>query len=320
MQLPPNEYPHRDRGYSVDEIQKMIESGCQGRIREKALILLLTTAGGIRIGGVPKLKKGDLKEMRTSTGEKTYGIRVYSDSSEDYFTPCSPECASVLDKYFKERESDKEVLTGDSPVIRNLYNSLNVKNVKFLSMDGIKYIVKCIVKLSGVRNNFEFKGEVKLSRGFRKFYKGEADLSEMIPGIVELTQGHKIGTAGHYLTPNDPTILKEYEKVIECITIDPKHRLTKRVNELETVQAQRIAELEARLQQQSEKHSDQYEDIRRMHREMAEEQIEWRKFINARMKLVADARRGEPKAVEEWNRLVQEDKRKLQELESNSHL
>ena len=67
---------HRDRGYTVKEIQTMIERGCKGRLREKVVILLLTSAGGMRIGGIPKLKKEDLKEMRTSAGEKTYGISL----------------------------------------------------------------------------------------------------------------------------------------------------------------------------------------------------------------------------------------------------
>lgn len=49
---------------------------------------------------------------------------------------------------------------------------------------------------------------------------------------------------------------------------------------------------------------------------MAERSIEMRKFVNTRMKLVADARKGDPKGVAEWERLVQEWKRKLQELNS----
>ena len=67
IELPPNEYAHRDRGYTVEEIQKMLEVGCQGRLREKAVILLLTSARGMRIGGIVNLKKSDLKEMQTST-------------------------------------------------------------------------------------------------------------------------------------------------------------------------------------------------------------------------------------------------------------
>ena len=241
--MPPQKYTHRDRGYSVEEIQKMLEIGCQGRLREKVAILVLSSAGGMRIGGLHILKKGDLKEMQTTQGEKVYGIRVYSDSSQDYFTPCSPECTVAIDRYLEERASAGELLKYDSPVIRNLYNSLSVKAVKPLSYQGIKNLVRTVVKLSGVRIGFEFKGQVKESREFRKFYKCESDLSGMVPGIVELTQGHNIGMATHYLIPKESDILKEYEKVLNRITIDEKHLLKKRNKELEAKQSDYLAEL-----------------------------------------------------------------------------
>lgn len=248
IELPPHEYSHRDRGYTVRKIQSMLELGCKSRLRDKAVILLLTSAGGMRIGGIPNLKKGDLKEMYTTAGDKVYGIRVYSDSSQDYFTPCSPECTRVLDKYFDERTAAGEQLKYESSVIRNLYSTLNAKRPKPLTLEGVKYIVKKAVKLSGVRDNFEFKGQVQLSRGFRKFYKSEADLSGMIPATVELTQGHSIGIPGHYLRPKETEILLDYEKVIERITLDEKYSLKKRNKELETGQAQEIAQLKAQLE------------------------------------------------------------------------
>jgi site-specific recombinase XerD len=249
IELPPNEYTYRDRGYSVQEIQVMLEKGCQGRLREKVVVLLLTSAGGLRIGAIHKLKKCHLKEMYTSTGEKTYGIQIYAESSEDYFTPCSPECASTIDRYLEERAKDGETIKHDSPLIRNLYNSLSVKRPKHLSKEGVKNIVSNIVRLSGIRKNFEFKGQVKMSRGFRKFYKSEADLSGMLPATVELTQGHSIGIPGHYLRLKDTEILQDYEKVIDRITLSKEFRLTKRNEELETGQAQEIASLKAQLEE-----------------------------------------------------------------------
>lgn len=247
-ELPPQKYTHRDRGYSADEIQKMLEVGCKGRLREKVVILMLSSAGGMRIGGLHILKKGDLKPMLTSQKEPTYGIRVYSDSEQDYFTPCSPECALAIDKYLDQRAEDGEVITYDSPLIRNLYNSLNVKTVQPLSYQGIKNVVRTVVKFSGVRNGFQFKGEVKSSRGFRKFYKTEADLSGMVPSIVELTQGHSIGMATHYLTPKESDILREYEKVIDRVTFNQELRQEKRIQVLESEQAQEIANLKAKLE------------------------------------------------------------------------
>jgi hypothetical protein len=201
----------------------------------------------MRIGGIPKLKKSDLKAMYTTQGEKVYGIRVYSDSSEDYFTPCSPECTVTLDRYLEERTNDGEVLKHDSPVIRNLYNSLSVKAPKPLSIEGAKFLVRQAVKRSGVKNKFEYKGEVKMSRGFRKFYKSEADMSGMIPATVELTQGHNIGIPGHYLRIKETDILQDYEKVINRITVDPNHHLQKKVQKLES-ETHEIAQLKSQIQ------------------------------------------------------------------------
>jgi integrase len=230
----------------MEEIRRMLEVGCQGRLREKAVILLFTSGGGMRIGAIPKLKKCHLKEMSTSTGEKTYGIQIYAESSEDYFTPCSPECANIIDKYLEERAKDGEVIRHDSPLIRNLYNSLSVRNVKPLSIGGLKRILKNALRHSRVRENFDFKGQVKMSRGFRKFYKTEADLSGMVPAAVERTQGHTVGTSSSntYLSLNDFQILREYEKVIDSVTIDSKHRIEKENAELRKSQNDILAEFD----------------------------------------------------------------------------
>jgi hypothetical protein len=200
---------------------------------------------------------------------------VYSDSSQDYFTPCSPECTVAIDRYLEERATAGEVLKYESPLIRNLYDSLSVKAkvVRPLSMEGIKYLVGSIVKLSGIRKEFEFKGQVKMSRGVRKMYKGEADMSGMIPAAVELTQGYSIGVPGHYLRLKDSEILKEYEKVIDRITIDDKHRLRKRNQELEFDQAAEIAMLKKELQSYDDtftKYAEYYETTQEQMKDMSE--------------------------------------------------
>ena len=154
----------------------------------------------------------------------------------------------MIDLYLEERSKDGEIIKHDSPLIRDLYNSLSIKHApKPLSIGGLKRILKNALKLSRVRENFEFKGQVKMSRGFRKFYKSEADLSGMLPATVELTQGHSIGIPGHYLRARESDILADYEKVIDRITIDDRHRLKKRNQELEGETAQRLKEQEARI-------------------------------------------------------------------------
>lgn len=63
-EFPPDEHIHRDRPYTVEEIQQMLSKGCAGRLRERAIIHLLTSTG-MRIGGIHPLKRGDLTEDYT---------------------------------------------------------------------------------------------------------------------------------------------------------------------------------------------------------------------------------------------------------------
>jgi site-specific recombinase XerD len=176
MELPPDERgTRRDRPYTDKEIQKIF-STC-ARTREEVMVLLLTSTG-MRLGGLHELKYGDLTPNDTPKG-KVYMITVYPLSSKPYLTPCSPECAEAIDKYLNERRDDGEIINSESPLLRNLYNSLNVKKVKPITEDNVKYLFTRIIKLSGIKKGFQFKGEAKRALGFRKRYKTKAEQSGM---------------------------------------------------------------------------------------------------------------------------------------------
>jgi site-specific recombinase XerD len=240
MELPPNEFLHRDRPYTVKEIQKML-SVCP-RLREKAIILLLTSTG-MRIGAIHELKLGDIQPKNTAEG-KVYLITVYSSSSKPYQTPCSPECAAYIDEYLEERRSmADEVLKNDSPLIRNLYD-IKKKAVKPLTKSGVQYAVERIIKKSGIKNTFQFKGEAKRALGFRKFYKTQAEESGMKSINVEIAHGHSIGVSGHYYRPKPSEILQDYmTHAADALTIDPTQRLEKENQELRKNQNDYLAEL-----------------------------------------------------------------------------
>ena len=231
MEFPPNEQIRRDRAYTIEEIQKMLEVGCSGRLRERAIILLLTSTG-MRFGGVHPLTYRDLIPKTTPQG-KVYRIEVYSGSSASYYCYCNVETTKAIDEYLKERTERGEVLTKDSPLIRDL-RTLNIRNVKPLSVESISYIVSRIVEKSGIRNTFQFTGEARRSKGFRKWYKTQAEESGMKPIHVEKTHGHSIGISEHYFTPQESDILEDYmTHAADALTIEPNQRLRKQIKDLE---------------------------------------------------------------------------------------
>lgn len=169
-------------------------------------------------------------------------------SNHSYLTPCNLECAQAIDAYLHERTDAGEILKDESPLLRNLYTSLTVKRIKPLTYDNVRYLVSRIVRTSGIRKAFQFKGEAKRALGFRKYYKTKAEQSGMKSINVEVAHGHSIGVSDHYYRPAESDILEDYmTHAADALTIDPTQRLQKKVKELESEQAEEIAMLKERL-------------------------------------------------------------------------
>jgi site-specific recombinase XerD len=299
LEIPPDENIRRDRAYTIEEIQKML-SACS-RTRDKVIILLLTSTG-MRIGAVHTLKVGDLSPKQTTQG-RVYRIEVYSDSSDSYHCYCNIETTQILDEYLKEMTDAGEVLRNDSPLIRHLYTSFSIKApVKKVSDPQIKYIVGRIVKLSGIKNTFQFTGEAKRGKGFRKYYKTQAELAGMKPINVELTHGHSIGMSGHYYTPSESDVLKDYmSHAADTLTIDQSKRLKSKVEELEGKQAQDIASLKERLNNTEESLNKMHEIAERYTDFIDKSDKGYRRLIsNMRTRLQKEGKWNKSLEIEFW--------------------
>ena len=87
--------------------------------------------------------------------------------------------------------------------------------------------------------------EVKMSHGFRKFFKSQLVLSKVDSDLRMLLMGHsKKGLELRYDRLTEEEMLKEYEKAIDLLTIDPANRLRKKVEKLE-VEASQLQKLQA---------------------------------------------------------------------------
>ena len=100
-----NEISGRDRGYTTQEIQKILSFSDQ-RIKTAFLILCST---GIRYGALPSLKVGDLERV-----QDLYKVTVYSGEKEQYLTWTTPETAKEIDVYLEYRKRKGEHITSDS--------------------------------------------------------------------------------------------------------------------------------------------------------------------------------------------------------------
>jgi integrase len=92
---------HKDRAYTIEEIQKILE---HADIRSKVLVLLLISSG-LRIDAVSDLRLRHLKRIEEYN---LYRITVYENTKDEYYTFCTSECAAMIDNYLAYRQQNGE--------------------------------------------------------------------------------------------------------------------------------------------------------------------------------------------------------------------
>jgi integrase len=200
-----NEINGRDRGYTHEEIQKILDFSDQ-RLKTAFLVLAST---GIRIGALQSIRIGDLEPI-----DNLYKITVYRGDKEEYFTFCTPECAKEIEAYLDFRARRGEKITQDSYLlVRKFSLKTKVKGKPFRGRALWAILEDCISN-SGLReidhvNPFKRK-QIPLLHGFRKYCTKQLVDSKLNPEIREMLLGHKIGLTGVYYKPTVQDMLNEY--------------------------------------------------------------------------------------------------------------
>jgi integrase len=263
MHLPPEESIDDDRPYTREEIAQVIQQGCDPRSKVAVLLLCST---GMRIGALHLLRIEDLTKIDGGGEFNLYKIQVYARTPDKYLAFSTPECRVAIDAYLDYRRRSGEQLNDKSPLIREQFNTDNpftIDSPRFMSEGGIEYMVAHALERAGVRK----PGEVHMSHGFRKFFENQCEDSPTMKSLhVDQLMGHDTGVKKHYLRTKESVLLDAYMQVADALTISSELRMKKQ------------------LQQQEERHSDEYEDIRRMYREITEEKIQLRKWLNEKVR------------------------------------
>lgn len=220
-----------DRGYSVEEIRRLLEK-CDER---KRVVLLTLASTGMRLGGLEGIR---LKDM-TKTASGIYKITVYAGTKSKYTTFCSYECTLAIDSYLDYRKRFGERITPDSPLLRNQFDKTNQKdaeNVRKITGHMIHMIVYDLLHDSGIRayplesDGYKRK-EVMAVHGFRKFFSTQLNgaYDNQNPLLVEMLLGHDTGLVGVYTKPSDEAKESFYLGGMDALTINEENRLKKQV-------------------------------------------------------------------------------------------
>jgi hypothetical protein len=230
-----------DRAPTIDEIQKLVEYPDR---RIKPIVYIMASSG-IRIGAWDYLRWKHVIPMTNNSGEIIAAkLIVYAGDREEYYAFITSEAYISLKEWMDFRVSYGETITGESWVMRDIWQTTNIDygakwglatNPKRLKSSGIKRLLERALWEQGIRQPLATgsrRHEWKAAHGFRKFYKSHAE-QVMRPINVKITMGHNIGISASYYKPTEKEVLEDYLKAIDLLTIsNDKVILGKQVAEL----------------------------------------------------------------------------------------
>jgi hypothetical protein len=242
--FPKVKYYSDDRAPTIEEIQKLLEYPDR---RIKPIVYTMISSG-IRIGAWDWLKWKDVKPITQNGNVIAAKIIVYSGDPEQYYSFLTLEAYNALDEWMEYRASCGENVTGESWVIRDIWQTSErsygasfgvAKDPQRLNHTGVKSIIERAIHAQGLwkpLGNGKKRREWQGAHGFRKFFKTQAE--QIMKTInVEFCMGHRSDMLQKaYYKPIEKDVFEDYIKASELLTINEENRLRKKVTQLEQKQ------------------------------------------------------------------------------------
>ena len=225
-----------DRAPTLDEIQKIIEYPDR---RIKAIVSTMASSG-IRLGAWNYLKWKHITPIRRQGKIIAAKILVYQGDPEQYFSFITTEAFLELEKWMAYRRKCGEDITGDSGVLRNVWDRNKgskrkpgiITKPRMLQSTGVKRIMETALWAQGLRHTLQVgkrRHEFQADHGLRKFFKTRCELAGMMPINIEILMGHSVGISDSYYRATDAELLEDYLKATHFLSISKEHELEKEI-------------------------------------------------------------------------------------------
>jgi integrase len=221
-----------DKAYSRDDLKAMLSIA---KPRTRVMVLIYSSTG-IRKSALFDLKLNHIEKIE-ELGLYKFTIYPYSKDYR-YVTFCTPECAKEIDSYIQYRKDAGEIITKDSPLVRNDFSKFNpesVQDVQELRENNVNTVLRVMILKANLRsahgNRLERKDK-QLAHAFRKYFNTQLVEANVNYLYKEKFMGHKvsIGLDKSYFRPEE--MLKEYVKAINNLTISNEDRLKFKLEEV----------------------------------------------------------------------------------------
>lgn len=261
--LPRRKSKSKDRAYTREEIQKMLE--VTNDIVDKVIILLFSSAG-FRLEAWDYLTWKDVIFFKNNDGSyKGASLLIYRGDPESYWTFITPEACDALELYRENWKADVgNYPKPDDPLLK----SIRFPIVRRLNQKGVRKRVDKIVHDIGLRPKLSLgqrRHEVQLDHGFRKYFNTMMRRAKVDYLDKEDMMGHKVGLEKHYERYNEEDFERfpEYQKAIPFLTISDTERIRLENAELRKEKTE-LQKTQERLEEAISKVEELYADKQRM--------------------------------------------------------
>jgi integrase len=241
-----------DRAPTVEELRSLVR---YPDIRVEVIALTMLSSG-IRVGAWDWLRVGNIFPVNRDGNIITAKIVVYEGEPEEYVTFVTPEAYEAIQRYLQFRELHGEKITPSSPLMRDLFRTVDMKTrckgdvnrVVRLKHSGVKHLIDRALWRTGIRTEKKRRHEFAVDHGFRKFFKTRTE-QVMKPINVEWVMNHATGISDSYYRPTENELLEDYLKAVPLLTISEVEEVRRENLHLKSDFEDRLNRIEAALTQ-----------------------------------------------------------------------
>lgn len=238
-----------DRAPTLDEIRRIVEYPDR---RIKPVIYTMCSSG-MRLEAWNYLQWTHIRPVEKNGGIVAAKVIIYAGDPEEYFSFITPEAYLELVKWMRCREEAGEIITKESWVMRDLWDTKKgciqhfITIPKKLKATGVKRLVEDALWTQGIRQKLaegKRRHEFQANHGFRKFFKTRCEAAGMKSIDIETLMGHSTGISDSYYRPTEKELLESYLSIAHALTISE------------------AAEVRRELVQKEEKHQLEMSDLK----------------------------------------------------------
>jgi len=232
-----------DRIPTFDEITQLMKYPDR---RIKPMVLVMASSG-IRSGAWDYLRWKHITPIERQSKIVAANVLVYSGEPDEYFTFITPEAYFALKEWMEFRSSYGEKITGESYLMRDMWQTTNHKRgsvglvsyPKQLKSSGIKSLMERALRSQGVEKilkqgtSHNTRREWKILHGFRKYFNSVLVNANVNHIKKERMMGHDTRLENNYFKPTQEDLLSEYLKVVDLLTFNEEFRLRQKIEKLE---------------------------------------------------------------------------------------